>query len=327
MIIYCTNDCLSAHTAKRKAYFKQHSIPCRVVGIANLSNSDVDFATEIKYKTHNKNCFKYAQRLVYAFRILISLKPGKSDKVILRGWEFVSLKWLISKKVFIEITDIPNVVLKWSILRTIFKSIHSKNALLITSVYFGNFFKSNKYYLWHNVSYPITINLMKDPIAYETTRIIYAGYLRGISDLFSRAKWAYDITDFYGKRNIVGGGSNMILEKKYFGEYNYKDLNKLYSQYRFGYISDFFGLNSVINLTNRIYEVILNFTLPVHIKRDSTAYFLDEHDLFYIQSPRELQEVLDMSQKEFLALVEKNRGKLLKTIMVENEILNEVLKG
>ena len=325
MIIYCTNDSLSAHTAKRKAYFDYYSIPSSVVGIANLSNRDTEITIENIYKTHNGNPFKYVQRLIFAYRVLKRLDLSKGDVVILRGWEFVCLKWIILNRVFVEITDIPNAVLKWSILRSIFKLIHAKSTLLLTSLEFNSTFKSDKCYLWHNVSYPITMNLKKTPMAFENDRILYAGYLRGISDLLKNASWIYDQVDFYGKMNIIGGEANLIINENYFGEYQYKEMNALYYNYRYGYISDFFGFNSSLNLTNRIYEVILNYALPVHIKSDSTARFLKKHNLFYIASFREFQETLKLSQEEFISLVKQNKRRLLNAIRVDNTVFNEVV--
>ena len=325
MIVYCSNDSLSAHTAKRKSYFDHYSIPSRAVGIANLSNRDTEFTNENSYITHNGNHFKYAQRLIYAFQVLRKLNLSEGDVVILRGWEFVSLKWIIANKVFVEITDIPNAVLKWSVLRSIFKLIHARSTLLLTSLAFNSLFKSNDCYLWHNVAHPITRNLKKTPMAFENDRILYAGYLRGISDLFKKARWVHDQADFYGKRNIIGGESNLIINENYFGEYQYKRLNTLYYNYRYGYISDFFGLNSSLNLTNRIYEVILNYALPVHVKSDKTARFLNKHNLFYIKSFREFQDTLKLSQEEFIILVKQNRKLLLNAIRADNVVLNEVI--
>ena len=316
---------LSAHTAKRRAYFNEYSIPHKVVGIDNLSNKDIHVTSVNKYITNNGDRFKYVLRLIYAFRIIKENKLEDKDVLILRGWEFVILRWLVNGKVYIELTDIPNIVLKHNILLVIFKLIYSRGTLLVTSRAFSKLLKSKKSYLWHNVSYPINIAINKSSAAYKSNRIIYAGYLRGIERLYAEAKWVYDLIDFHGKRNIIGEGDFFVTEENYIGEYNYCDLNNIYKNYILGYVTDFFGLNSALNLTNRIYEVILNGALPIQVKDDNTTNFLNTHSLVYINTPEQLDDMLRLSEEEIMKILSQNMDKLLKVIKQDNDLINSLM--
>ena len=74
------------------------------------------------------------------------------------------------------------------------------------------------------------------------------------------------------KKNIIGQNYKSDFFKKNFcGSYKFKDLKNLYSNFLFSYISDFYGPNSNYNLTNRLYESVLNYSIP-QVFSEAQAY-------------------------------------------------------
>ena len=324
MIIYCTNDCLSAHTRKRCAYFDYYGIEYKILGISNLSNKDGHSEFDTRYKTKNIGSSRYIFRVYYSIRVLWDLQKEKDCVIIFRGYEFLFWIPFFKQKCYFELTDIPNVVLKFQILRRILTILCSRISIISTSPYYLNLLKSDSKLIWHNVPF-FDVQEKREVKLYSTnSRVIYAGYLRGLDALQTTYSWLYENMDFFGKKNILNSSVH-LLGKNYFGEYMFEDMPKIYSIYTFGYVSDFYGPNSTYNLTNRIYEVIFSGCIPVHVKTDALSYFLDELKIFYISTKDQFEHACAMDKNEIIDIVNLNYRILHELVHMDFARLNSHL--
>lgn len=321
MVIYCTNDLLSAHTRKRCSYFEYYGINYDIIGISNFSNCDSLQKINSVYSTENNGLSRYLFRLYYALRIVLNLRKSKNAVIIFRGFEFLLWTSILKNKVYFEITDIPNVAFKNRILFRVFNLLFQKTSIITTSPAFLSLLKLETELIWHNVPF---LNFYNKPELTKQNlnhRIIYAGYLRGLGTLKSEYQWIFHHSDFFGKRNIRNGSYD-VLGQNYFGEYVFEDLQQIYSHYAFGFVSDFYGPNSNYNLTNRIYEVIFNECIPVHVKSDAVSEFFDNLGIFYISSKEHFEQVITLDVEKLMAITSSNYQKLKESVLKDFSILN-----
>lgn len=324
MVIYCTNDLLSAHTKKRCSYFEYYGINYELCGISNLSNHDSQHKSNSKYTTENKGLSRYFLRIYYAIRIVSDLRKRKDVFVVFRGWEFLLVISLLKHNYFFELTDIPNIILNNRSLMRILELLCSKASIISTSPAYLKILKSDSNLIWHNVPFLTFQDIHESAFTNLNKRVLYAGYLRGIKTLQSDYHWLYERMDFFGKRNILKSSVD-ILGENYFGEYFFDDLNKIYSSYSFGYVSDFYGPNSLYNLTNRIYEVIFNGCIPVHVKTDASSNYLDNLGIFYIASKEQFEHVCSMDLHQLKSIANSNYRILQEFVLQDFSKLNLIL--
>ena len=321
MIYYCTNDLLSAHTNKRCSYFEYYGIKYELLGISNLSNDDIKQSNKSKFTTKNRGFSRYFFRLYYALRIILDLRKKKDAKVILRGFEFLFWITLLKKNFFFELTDIPNVVFNNRILMRILTHMCSRTSIISTSPAYLQLLQSDSRLIWHNVPFLDFDYKREVALSNINNRVIYAGYLRGLKTLNKEYKWLYSKIDFFGKKNIRYS-SVEILDENYFGEYFFDDLNKIYLNYLFGYVSDFYGENSTYNLTNRLYEVIFNGCIPVHVKIDTVSKYFDDLGIFYISTKEQLEYACSMDIDKLKSIINSNQSVLREVVLLDFQRLN-----
>ena len=322
MVIYCTNDLGSAHTLKRRRYFEYYKIDHKIVGILNTSNEDSEYPYDFRFRTNNASRFKYYQRVYYAYLLTKSLVNDDSEKIIFRGLEFLLFSAMLKNKYFIELTDIPNSILRSKFFRFLLRVFLRKRNLIVTSRGFLDalgLITTAK--IWHN-----TPLLVDDTQSFEEKlqprmRIIYAGYLRGVKELKLNHAWLYNEMDFYGKKNILSVDLSMLKEN-YYGEYDFKHLNKVYDKYIFSYISDFHGPNSNYSITNRLYETILNGCIPVHAKKDCTSVFMDNLGITYVRNLAEFNTFKNKKAQDLLLYADQNELKLTEQLKIDSIKLN-----
>lgn len=322
MIVYCSSDCSSAHTIKRIEFLKRRGFVVRVFGIRNLSNDDFIVSEEFR-TTRNDDSFKYVQRIIVAFRIVLSMSFVKREFIILRGFEFLFWRFLLFGKVYYELTDLPEIFCNNALGRFLIKLSLRNVYVLSTSQGFIDVLNLKNYSLWHNV--PIVNYGAIDIRNKKKNRIIYAGYLRGIGILKEENELLFREMDFFGRLNILNSGHDKIPDKRYFGPYDFLSLSDLYSSYKFGYISDYYGCNSHFNTTNRLYEVILSGAIPVHIKNDSMHSFLKKLGVVFVYNHDEFKKLSIISELELNEIVKANFLKLMAYVDKDNERLVDFL--
>ena len=325
MVIYCTNDLLSAHTKKRSSYFEYFGINYELCGISNLSNQDNRDTFNSKYTTENKGLSRYIVRLYYAIRIVRDLRKRSDVVIVFRGWEFLLVISVLKHNYFFELTDIPNVILNSRSLMRILELLCSKASIISTSPAYLKLLKSDGNLIWHNTPFLTFQDLHESALTNSNKKVLYAGYLRGIKTLQTHYRWLYLRMDFFGKRNILNSSAD-ILGENYFGEYFFDELKIIYSNYTVGYVSDFYGPNSMYNLTNRIYEVIFNGCIPVHVKTDATSNYLDNIGIFYIASKEQFEYVCTMDLHQLKTIANSNHRILQEIILKDFSMLNLLLR-
>lgn len=308
-IIYLTSDLSSAHTEKRVNWFKQNGYQFRLLGCANDNNTDTKIDKNIfLFKSGFRG---YIQRILFSFFLIVRERNSlKNNILIVRGFEYVLFLWIFKINFIKEITDIPTSFFSNKILIFFFKFILKNKTIFFTSYGFNKIFnfKITHTFIWHNN--PVTDK--KPTINNPKNRIIYAGYLRELEILSQNLKNLK--IDLWGKLNIITQNYNSeFVLKNYKGTFKFENLSNLYSRYRLSYISDFYSKNSNYNLTNRLYETILNYCIPIELNNNYQKSFLDKLGIFYLDS--------DISIKNF------NENLYLKYSKINYQILNkEILK-
>ena len=281
-IIYLTNDANSHHTLKRKIELEKNNFSVKIIGFINSDNDDSKVINQnenfLKIKS---GYFFYLVRIFNAFIIAMNIKLNyKNHKIIVRGFEFIIPLKLMSLDFSFEITDIPNLFFKNKIYTIFLKQILNKNKIFFTSPEFNKIFGFNNFLIFHNKH-----NLKGAlPNKLKKNKILYAGYIRDFTFLIKKFKAKIPI-NFYGLLNIRGiDYSDKYLNNFYKGKYKSSDCHKIYSNYRYSYISDFHGENSRYNLTNRLYESIFNYSIPVEISTNFQKRYINNLNLFFVKS-------------------------------------------
>ena len=280
-IIYLTSDLSSAHTNKRLKWFKLNDFRCEPLGSANRNNTDTNLSQDLFFF---RSGFKgYVKRILHSFKLVYKeRKKFKNSILVVRGFEYAVFLWILRINFIKEIADIPTPFFKYKILLKLFRNLLKNKSVFLTSLGYNEIFKfsEKKIFIWHNN--PI-IKKQKEITNLSNKKIIYAGYLRGLNELSEKLDNVK--IDLWGKLNIITQNYNSkFISKNYKGTYLFEELSDLYSQYRFSYVSDFYDENSKYNITNRLYESILNYCIPVEINNNYQKKYLDRLKILNLNS-------------------------------------------
>ena len=306
-VIYLTSDLASAHTAKRVKWFELNDFRCELLGSANKSNIDVFMKRDVFFF---QSGFKgYLNRVIFAFFLVLKERKKLGNSVlIVRGFEYVFFLWLFRIHFFKEITDIPPSFFKYKPLLYFYKSILSNRMVFLTSGGYNEILNLSKknVFIWHNN--PV-IKQNKEITNRLNKKILYAGYLRGLNELTEKLG-SHEI-DLWGKLNILTQNYNSaFVSLNYKGTYLFEELSDLYGQYQFSYVSDFYDENSNYNLTNRLYESILNYCIPIEVNHNFQKRFLDKVGISYLNSSNMINlfdrnTYIENSQKNFILITKE----------------------
>lgn len=318
-IIYLTSDLSSAHTEKRVNWFKQNSYQFNLLGCANDNNTDSKIDKNIfLFKSGFRG---YIQRILFSFFLIFRERNNlKNNILIVRGFEYVLFLWIFRINFIKEITDIPTSFFKHKFLIHFFNSLLKNKIIFLTSFGFNKIFnfKKTNIFLWHNNP----ISNKKPTINNRKNRIIYAGYLREL-EILSKNLNNLQI-DLWGKLNIITQNYNSeFVSKNYKGTYLFEELSDLYSQYRLSYVSDFYGENSKYNLTNRLYESVFNYCIPVEINNNYQKVYLDGLKILYQNSS---DSIVNLNDSLYFKNAKINYDLLTKEIIKDDKILIKLLK-
>ena len=97
----------------------------------------------------------------------------------------------------------------------------------------------------------------------------------------------------------------------------------MYSQYRFSYVSDFYDKNSKYNLTNRLYESIFNYCIPVEINNNYQKQYLDRLKILYLNSS---DSIYKLNESLYFKNAKINYDLLKKEIIKDDEIITKFIK-
>lgn len=324
MIIYLTSDISSPHTSKRARWFSNNGFDYELYGFENQSNTiSLEQEPSDPFLKIKSGPFNYFKRIVAAFKLCFELnKELRQGIIIVRGFEYLLPLKLFGFKFYYELTDIPEIFFRLKSLRLIFKFLLQDSKLLVTSIAYNEVLKldEQKILIWHND--PVLSTNYQDNIVItekSTKRIIYSGYLRGLKKLIQDNSGFLQI-DFYGKCNILGEKYNFKeFLNGYKGEYNPHELYKIFNKYWFSYISDTKGKNSKYNLTNRLYESILHFSIPVEFQNNYQSEFLRKEKIFFISNTKcetdltlkQLHEISVRNHKILSKLIEKDNNSIV----------------
>lgn len=319
-IIYLTSDLSSPHTEKRNNFFKKNNLNVQIIGSVNTKNA---------YNSKEKKTyiFNYESGLLgYAKRIYLSLKFVWKNKnklrnnfIIARGLDFYLALKICNVNFIPEYCDISNVELRLKFVRKYVKDILlSSNFILTTSRGFLRFhsIEKNISFMWPNN--PHGVKTQSD-LTNKRRTVAYLGYLRNYQDLEELNSKGIEIA-IYGKFNIQGAGKvpKSILEN-YKGEYNFEELGLIYRNHWFSYVQDNYSESSKYSLTNRLYESILSFSIPVINGKNTYLYeYINNLGLNYI----------DMSQKKYIKTMRQiDEGKMNHYVLQNYKILTDVLSS
>lgn len=306
-LIYLTNDLGSYHTKKREWFLTNIGFRVILLGYLNSANQseNLSFKGQLTYNSISNS--KLLWRFIYAFK-LIFVNRGKA-RIIVRGIEFIPplliSSWFFSSKVYyFELTDYSSRKGVFSISKLLVKLINQKRNIKILSTSPFYLKKCIPWYNWPKCDWHEISNVLpKIP----NERILYAGFLRGISFIKTVNKY-----DFYGLLNIKG--EKYPKNINYLGSYQAEELPEIYSRYKYSYIDDNFGENSQLNLTNRLFESILNYTIPVSLKKNCAQQnWMINQGIIFLSNDNEIQ----ISTSDFLDITTNNKS-ILKNLFDQN---------
>lgn len=323
-LIYLNSDNSSHHTYKRVKYFQKNFNSVIVFGHNNSNNTTSELLNNFENFSSGKRL--YLLRLFSSFKIVFqNRKLLRKEILIVRGMEFLLPLKVLGINFYYEFTDIPKYFEKnW--IKNFFKLIIGKNHVVLTSLGFNEFldFSEDKILIFHNM--PDYKNYTPKKTN-DLTKLLYAGYLRSFEKIINQFSENIRI-DFYGKMNIENVNyKNAYLQKNYKGEYNHYEIKKIYDGYLLSYISDLHDLNLNYNLTNRLYESILNYSLPVEIGNGFQKHFLKINNIFFVSSLSDLNKLDSFSEKQILNILKSNKKNLIKAIERDHKILLEKIRN
>lgn len=324
-IHYVSADLGSPHTQKRLSYLREHFV---VSELGSFNPVNLPFSS-VSVSSGRKVPLYYFVRILKTIKHVISLsRISRNDIIIVRGFEFELLCFVLRKRYFVEITDLNQMYFKSQSVRYVLNLVYGSGiSAILTSPGFYNVIGSKSYLIWHNIP---NFSLPKDISTKRISdRVVYCGYLRNHREINKLSKVIP--LDLYGKFNqLHSKRSDFDFSKEnlvYHGEYHFKDTVDVYSKYWFAYVGDHVGINSSYNLTNRLYESCMSGTIPIGIANGSyLSNFMMENEIGMIfQSFKDFALLPLMTQSQLQQIACKSRDNLISIIEKDHGILNSRL--